>query len=288
MLLIRSISSIIMLLLAMVLFFLPLIQFMMFISIICLISAWEWSNIFNFNKKQKIIWMFILAFLFIFFIFFSFNTYYKQASFYFFNTIIFLSCIWWIISIFFIQYYPKYNFLWIKYNFLCLIFGSCIIIPFFCAILLLKKYEQLYTIGNTNWILYVFLLTCACDSGAYVFGYFFGKHQLAPIISPRKTWEGLLGGIITSVLCNIIYLLIKPVFLDTLTLTTFFVFILLGSILGDLTESMFKRSIGIKDSSNLIPGHGGILDRTDSLMFSFPIFAFILLIFYFIQKFLYV
>jgi len=124
----------------------------------------------------------------------------------------------------------------------------------------------------------VLLLVLGADSGAYMFGKMFGKHKLAPKVSPGKTWEGFLGGLVTSALIAVLFATLAPLTVSTGTLVICAIIATLASVLGDLTESMFKREAGIKDSGNLIPGHGGILDRIDSLTAAVPVFACLLLL----------
>jgi len=123
-----------------------------------------------------------------------------------------------------------------------------------------------------SWTMFVLVATWASDSGAYFSGRKFGKHKLWPEISPKKTIEGSIGGIIFAVFFSFIVNLI-------LHISDQFVSIILTSILisivgqmGDLVESAIKRTKGVKDSGNLLPGHGGVLDRFDSLIFVFPVF----------------
>lgn len=125
------------------------------------------------------------------------------------------------------------------------------------------------------WLMYLFLLVWGADSGAYFVGRKFGKRKLAPTVSPNKSVEGLYGGIITTILVMLVvqynYLnltLIQQILFLILSLITVF-----GSVLGDLFESMIKRRAGIKDSGRVLPGHGGVLDRIDSLLVAAPIFA---------------
>lgn len=122
------------------------------------------------------------------------------------------------------------------------------------------------------------LLVWSVDSGAYIFGKLFGKNKLAPKISPDKTWEGLIGGLITSGLIAWLIGCYAPLQIVTSTLVVCSVITVLASVLGDLVESMFKREAGIKDSGSLIPGHGGILDRIDSLSAAVPAFACMMLL----------
>ena len=110
-----------------------------------------------------------------------------------------------------------------------------------------------------------------CDSAAYYGGTALGKHKLFPRISPQKSWEGAIFGFIFAI---VTMLLAKIIILNFLFLnTTILLGIIIGTIgqIGDLVESLFKRDAGVKDSSNIIPGHGGIFDRFDSLLFSAPV-----------------
>ncbi len=113
------------------------------------------------------------------------------------------------------------------------------------------------------------LLLWASDSGAYFSGKTFGKHKLFPRISPGKTWEGWFGGTLAAILVGYI---LSRFFLD-LNLPQWLgiaVIVSIFGVLGDLIESLLKRSLQVKDSGTLIPGHGGILDRFDSLVFVVP------------------
>lgn len=113
--------------------------------------------------------------------------------------------------------------------------------------------------------------TLVCDSFALFGGMAFGKHKLAPLVSPKKTWEGAVCGALSSLVVGlVIYLL--PIFPELslpLCLITCFLSSSMGQI-GDLAESLIKRMIGVKDFSDLIPGHGGMFDRADSLLFAIP------------------
>jgi phosphatidate cytidylyltransferase len=119
-------------------------------------------------------------------------------------------------------------------------------------------------------IISLFITIWICDSAAFFLGTAFGKHKLFPRVSPKKSWEGAIAGFIFAVLTMITlkYILLSSFSLiDSIVIGT-----IIGSIgqIGDLVESLIKRDAGVKDSSNLIPGHGGIFDRFDSLMLSSP------------------
>lgn len=121
------------------------------------------------------------------------------------------------------------------------------------------------------WVFYVLFLVAACDTGAYYAGTYFGKHKLCPSVSPKKTVEGFFGGMFLVMLTG---LLGKYWFFPSLALVPTILFLLLVSVLGpcgDLYESILKRTGDIKDSGTIIPGHGGILDRIDALLFVAPV-----------------
>jgi len=126
-----------------------------------------------------------------------------------------------------------------------------------------------------NWWILVLLLTIwVADIGAYFSGRALGKHKLAPAISPGKTWEGVAGAVILSPLIVLVITRWLPLGeIDQLALIAVCLLTVLVSIGGDLYVSLHKRSVGIKDSGNLFPGHGGFLDRFDSLLAGAPFFA---------------
>ena len=126
-----------------------------------------------------------------------------------------------------------------------------------------------------QWTALAMVGTWIADSGAYVFGKTLGKHKLAPALSPNKTVEGYVGGVIAGTLLTVAI----GYFLD-LPLAVTVVLGLLVSVVspaGDLGVSMLKRSVGVKDSGNLLPGHGGALDRIDSLIWSVALAYFLVL-----------
>ncbi len=131
-------------------------------------------------------------------------------------------------------------------------------------------------------ILIPFLIACCCDAGAYFIGVKFGRHKLAPVVSPNKTIEGALGGIGAGVLAMLLYTFILDVPLRfDVSYGAAIVYGIFGCLvgeLGDLCFSVIKRQTGIKDYGNLIPGHGGVLDRFDSILAVSPLVEALLLI----------
>jgi phosphatidate cytidylyltransferase len=132
--------------------------------------------------------------------------------------------------------------------------------------------------AGAAWVYLVLLITWMQDTGAFLVGRQWGRHPMAPYLSPKKSWEGAAGGLAAAVL---VALLAVPLF--GLPLSYGGAALLgaagaLAGMAGDLAESLIKRQIGIKDMSNLLPGHGGILDRIDSMLFTAPVLYYLLLI----------
>jgi phosphatidate cytidylyltransferase len=149
-------------------------------------------------------------------------------------------------------------------------------IPF----LLLHLVQLRLTPFGIQWLFVIMLIVMTNDSAAYYTGCNFGKHRLYPLISPKKSIEGSIGGLVGS-LCGA--LLAKFTFFPQLTFQDVIVTSLVVGVIGqagDLFESLLKRSFGVKDSGTLIPGHGGILDRLDSVLFAAPITYYYVLFFF--------
>ncbi|AMB60343.1 phosphatidate cytidylyltransferase [Microterricola viridarii] len=119
--------------------------------------------------------------------------------------------------------------------------------------------------GGEWWTLAFLIVVIAADTGAYASGLMFGKHPMAPVISPKKTWEGFAGGAVATIIAGVLlalFMLDQPWWFGLI----FGVCMLLSATLGDLAESLIKRDLGIKDMSSWLPGHGGFLDRLDSIL----------------------
>ena len=119
-------------------------------------------------------------------------------------------------------------------------------------------------------LLFLILLVVAADVGAYFAGRRFGHNKLAPRVSPGKTWEGVLGGFVAAALMAAVGVWWFEV--DAPRFLALCIVVVVASIIGDLTESLFKRHAGLKDSGRLLPGHGGLLDRVDSVTAAAPVF----------------
>jgi len=144
-------------------------------------------------------------------------------------------------------------------------FGFNYVGAFFFHILLLKTLP-----GGREWIIFLFLTVFSGDIFAYFSGMLFGRRRLCPAISPKKTWEGAFGGLLASLVAGAMWL---NLFLPGLNIYWMALLpIVVGALaqVGDLLESVLKRSFGVKDASGFLPGHGGFLDRFDGAIFSAP------------------
>ena len=146
-------------------------------------------------------------------------------------------------------------------------------VPFlasFLALLLRRPDGQWYVILTV-------LLTAASDISAYAVGYRLGRHKLAPAVSPGKTWEGVVGGMLGAMLVGAVA---GPLLIDELVVghaVALGVLVAIVAVVGDLAESAVKRSLGIKDLGRLLPGHGGMMDRVDAMLFTLPVAHLVLL-----------
>ncbi len=191
------------------------------------------------------------------------------------NVLLWLAVVWWLLSAGLTLLYPRFSAFWSRHRSVRGVFGWLTLVPTWLAFMVLRSSEYgTDTYHGAQLLMFLFLMVWSADVGAYFVGKSIGKHKLLPNVSPGKTLEGFIGG----VLCACITVLIAGYFIDwtfeqykivipvTILITTI-------SVLGDLNESMFKRQAGVKDSGSILPGHGGVLDRIDSLTATAPIYA---------------
>ena len=159
--------------------------------------------------------------------------------------------------------------------------GTLAVVPAWCALCLVHS-DNFAALGGSaaiestghRWLLAALALVWAADSGAYFAGRTFGRRKLAPTISPNKTVEGAIGGLIAGVAVALAFGMFAGATVAQLpALALVAVAAVLASIVGDLVESLLKRQAGVKDSGHLIPGHGGVLDRIDGELAALPVFA---------------
>ena len=236
--------------------------FALFIGLVVTLGAWEWARLAGFTAQPiRIAYAAVVAFiLFIMHILPGLAPWVLGAS-----------VLWWGVATYLVLTYPRSSEHWASAA--CkLVIGLLILLPAWQGLVQIKQ-EPL-----GNWlIMAVMVLVWGADIGAYFSGRAFGKRKLAPKVSPGKSWEGVYGGLLLSlVLAAIVGVARDWTFVQILMGLIGAAVIVFISVVGDLTESMFKRQSGIKDSSNLLPGHGGVLDRIDSLTAAIPVFAVLL------------
>lgn len=242
--------------------------FASFIMLVVLIAGWEWCDLSGIKSiVTKLLCIFgLLVSLMIASNYVGIYSQFNQLLSY---QICFSVMLLWAIIFLWLQGYPSSAILWSsKPVMLCL--GVFLLVATWVALASIISLEN----GRYLLLLAVTIIVLA-DVGGYIAGKLFGRHKLAPTISPGKTWEGLLGGMVLQAFLVGILLQLFPD-IDALDLCMLVFPVAICSVIGDLFVSMLKRFRGVKDSSNLLPGHGGFLDRLDGVMAALPMFYVIL------------
>jgi phosphatidate cytidylyltransferase len=224
--------------------------------LLSLLTLQEWADMFNFSKTARVVYLAIAAVMggvvILAIKFLGFHYFFNHAL-----TIFVLFSFFWI---FLVPVWMRQK--WhIQHKVLLGLLGYWLIFSLWLALICVKVADPalLLVLLATIWL---------ADSAAYFAGKNFGKHKLAPAISPGKTWEGVLGALIgTSLLALLLYLAFD---VNSMIFPLLWVVTILG-VIGDLFESLMKRQANIKDSGSLLPGHGGILDRIDGIIASLPV-----------------
>jgi len=176
--------------------------------------------------------------------------------------VLWIALFWWVLAFFWILRYPTPVPPGIS-----AVAGFLVLVPAWLAMVAILTLPR----AGPELLLLVLCVVFAADIGAYFAGRRFGRAKLAPSVSPGKTWEGLAGGLLLAGLAAALGARILNLPVSFMGMTGLGIAAL--SVVGDLTESMFKRSVGLKDSGHLIPGHGGVLDRLDSVAPALPTYA---------------
>lgn len=237
--------------LGIVLFVVPAPIAELIIGVLILAGAWEWSGFLSLpSAASRSTYVVIIGALLIasYALLPTVSVFVLQIGF-----------LWWFTAFIWALFFPTPIPLYVRW-----VTGALVLVPLFVALILL------YRIGP-GILLFALLIVWAADAGAYFAGKQFGRVKLAPSISPGKTWEGVIGGLLVVAL-----LAVGAAYWSGKSLTVLLPFCLAVaalSVVGDLTVSMFKRTAGLKDSGTLFPGHGGVLDRIDSVAAAAPLFA---------------
>lgn len=261
-------------------FFLATDFFAVFCTVVMLIGAWEWGPLMGLTKPAaRIGFMALIAALLA-----ALHWYAPVQSMWMvsgellpiYYNVLLVAALWWAVSLLLIFSYPSSSKVWQSNALIKGLVGVLTLVPAWVAFIAIRtlniNVENQFYFGAS--LLFASLaIVWAADVGAYFCGKKFGKRKLMPLVSPNKTIEGFVGGLISVVvlvvimnLCFGIETTAYPVYLLIALVTA------VVSAVGDLNESMFKRTAGVKDSGSILPGHGGLLDRIDSLVAATPVF----------------
>jgi phosphatidate cytidylyltransferase len=248
----RIITAVISLVILMaVLFVVPAVVAEIVISLVVLVGAWEWSGLLGIKSNGgRYLYVAIIAALMAVTVS-IFDVYTYQ--------ILQVAVLWWSVAFIWTFFFPTPIPAAIRW-----ICGALVLVPLYVALL------ALYKLSPQN-LLFSLIIVWAADMGAYFAGKQFGRVKLAPAISPGKTWEGVFGGIALVAALSLAWAHFAA--LPVAVVLPFCLAVGALSVIGDLTVSMFKRTAGVKDSGSLFPGHGGALDRVDSVAAAAPLFA---------------
>jgi phosphatidate cytidylyltransferase len=237
--------------LLLVLFVLPQAAAQIVIGLLILAGAWEWSGFLGSRSTAlRAGYVILIAALM------GLNSWLAPHI----NGLLFqVALVWWVCALVWTLFYPTPIPAAVRW-----IAGVLVLLPLYNALIVLYLASPAVLLG-------VLLIVWAADTGAFVAGKLFGRVKLAPQISPGKTWEGVIGGLLTVAVLAAAGGWFFGLRIGVLV--PFCLAIACASVVGDLTVSMFKRTSGLKDSGTLFPGHGGVLDRVDSVAAAAPLFA---------------
>ncbi len=246
-------------------FLLPLFEFKLFIAAVVTLAAWEWANLSGIEAKAQRIGYAVLVLAIVIAL-----KWFAVAA----MPVLITALLFWCLALGWVCTFPNSRNQWQSVSMRALM-GLLVLVPTWSGLVELKAQPS-----ANAWLLLLMLLVWGADVGAYFAGRRWGNKKLAVAVSPGKTWAGFYGGLATSMLIALVFgLSVSLSGAQLVGLLLVCLFTALVSVLGDLLESMIKRHRGIKDSSSLLPGHGGVMDRVDSLTAAAPIFALGLVLF---------
>jgi len=247
--------------------YMPTNAFALLLALFVAQGAWEWSGMMSLQQTWA-----RLSYCVILLVCLAASAYLVALRSSYLSFVLYLALAWWLVALVLVLRYPN-SAAWWQARIVKAVSGLLLLIPCWISLVYLKVHGG----SHGYWLLLLFILIWSADSGAYFSGRRFGKNKLAPQVSPGKSWEGVVGGAITAAAAVLIALYWNnDAFLGSsqyFPLSFLVVLTVAFSVLGDLFESMAKRMVGLKDSGTLLPGHGGVLDRIDSVTAAAPIFA---------------
>ena len=236
--------------------------FALILAVFIGLGAWEWIGLSGYHNTIGRI-AFVILVLSMLAICFIFRATLLSAL------LISLASVWWLVATMLVVIQQRRMHLNLGGNYVKAIIGFAVLVPSWLSLVLLHgdhDYGQLY-------VIFLLALIWLADGAAYFSGHRWGTTKLASLVSPGKTWAGVLGAILASTLASVIFALATGMQPPDIIIFSFICCItVMGSIVGDLIESLLKRLGNVKDSGAIFPGHGGVMDRIDSLTAAAPIF----------------
>ena len=245
-------------LLLVVLFYLPPGAGVGMVAALTLLGAWEWARFAGLEGPvARLSYVLLAAILCAL----AWDHTYRPLEW---RLLMAAATLWWLVAFGWIVFLPE------RINAIAAgLAGLLVLVPAWVGLGRLLKIET--PVAGTELLFFMLLLVFAADIGAFFAGRRYGRVALAPRVSPKKTWEGLLGGLaagLAAALAGSAWFHYPPLAFVALGGA-----VVLASVVGDLTESMFKRHAGLKDSGTMLPGHGGVLDRIDSITSAVPVYV---------------
>lgn len=240
------------------LFFASPTQFLAAVAILMLVAAYEWGGLMNI-ESLSLKALYAASILGLAIISLRWPV----------SLILQTSLFWWLLALIIVLAFPRGQNVWGTSQVIRGAMGALVLVPLFVATQFLFSLEK-----GGCWLLYILVLVASGDIGAYFSGTKWGRHKIIPKVSPGKSYEGLVGAVVSAALVSLLVSFMLP--LEAVARFTFIVMsvtTVIASVLGDFFESAMKRNRGVKDSSQILPGHGGVLDRIDSLTVAVPIFT---------------
>ncbi|MGY1520899.1 phosphatidate cytidylyltransferase [Luteimonas sp. A482] len=247
-------------------------------AILFLVALWEWFRLSDIDDTlQRTVLLLANLLLMAALVWASPND--SGGSLVLFKLVSMLGVVWWLLAMLWLRHYDFASDHDTHARVFKLAAGTAAVVPAWCALAVLHAGDPeptswpLVSQGHV-WLLTALMIVWATDTGAYFAGRRFGRRKLAPRISPNKTVEGMLGGVAAGVAVALTMAPLAGASVGQLPLVALAALAtVLFSVVGDLFESLLKRHVGAKDSGTLIPGHGGVLDRIDSVLAALPVFA---------------
>lgn len=259
--------------------FLPTSWLMPLAAIVFLLGLWEWLKLAGIEDALARGLLTVANLLLMVMLVWSSRSSQGYGTLVLFHLAMLLGVGWWWLSLLWLRFWRWGSGGEPHWRMLKLAAGTLAVVPAWCALVVIhgNPDDSALVAGiprNHLWLLAAFAMIWMADSGSYFAGRRFGKRKLAPNISPNKTVEGLAGGLLASIATGVLFALLIGVEQHTLPWVALAAAMTAAaSVIGDLVESLLKRQAGAKDSGTLIPGHGGVLDRIDSVLAALPVFA---------------